>query len=87
MKQVPSKVPETASSSARDDAIEHDEREALEELLQRLPKAEAEVIALAFFGELTHIEIAEQLDLSEDRVKGRMRLGMKRLRREMDAAG
>jgi RNA polymerase sigma-70 factor, ECF subfamily len=46
--------------------------------------AQAEVIALAFFGELTHTEIAALLDLPSGTVKGRMRLGLERLRKQMD---
>lgn len=53
--------------------------------LQRLPKAQAEVIALAFHGHLSHAEIAKQLDLPPGAIKGRMRLGLEKLRQEMDA--
>lgn len=41
------------------------------------------MIALAFFGELSHSEIAAQLDLSSGTVKGRMRLGLEKLRKQM----
>jgi RNA polymerase sigma-70 factor, ECF subfamily len=44
-----------------------------------------QVIALAYFGELTHTEIAAQLDLPAGTVKGRMRLGLEKLRKEMGA--
>jgi len=80
-------LPETASGSALDEVIELDERKALRGLLERLPEAQAEVISLAFFGEMTHAEIAEQLELPTGTVKGRMRLGMEKLRRDMDAPG
>lgn len=52
--------------------------------LRELPAAQAEVIALAFFGELSHSEIAAQLDLPSGTVKGRMRLGLEKLRKQMD---
>lgn len=42
-----------------------------------------QVIALAYFGELSHSEIASQLDLPTGTVKGRMRLGLEKLRRQM----
>lgn len=54
--------------------------------LKGLPDAQAEVIVLSFFGELSHAEIAAELDLPEGTVKGRMRLGLDKLRRRMDAA-
>ena len=41
---------------------------------------------LAFFGHMTHPEIADRLSLPAGTVKGRMRLGLEKLAREMDAA-
>jgi RNA polymerase sigma-70 factor (ECF subfamily) len=58
-------------------------READDELLSslaRLPAAQQEVLALAFFGQLSHREIARALDLAPGTVKGRMRLGLDKLR-------
>jgi RNA polymerase sigma factor (sigma-70 family) len=52
----------------------------LEEALARLPDAQAEVITLAYYGQLSHAEIAAQLGLPSGTVKGRMRLGLKKLR-------
>ncbi len=52
--------------------------------LRQLPDAQAEVIVLAFYGELSPAEIAIQLDLPTGTVKGRMRLGLEKLRREID---
>lgn len=60
------------------------EREELIDSLRRLPGAQAEVIVLAFYGELSHSEIAKQLELPAGTVKGRMRLGLEKLRCEMD---
>jgi len=51
----------------------------LRAVLAHLPMAQREVIALAYFGELTHSEIAHELSLPLGTVKGRMRLGLKRL--------
>ena len=42
-----------------------------------------QVIALAFFGELSHSEIAALLDLPSGTVRGRMRLGLEKLRKRM----
>jgi RNA polymerase sigma-70 factor (ECF subfamily) len=50
-------------------------------LLAQLPDAQREVIMLAFYGQLTHGEIASHLDLPPGTVKGRMRLGLQRLQR------
>jgi RNA polymerase sigma-70 factor (ECF subfamily) len=53
-------------------------------LLQRLPDAQQEVITLAFYGQLSHTEIAKLLDLPPGTVKGRMRLGLQKLRLDID---
>lgn len=52
-------------------------------LLARLPPAQREVIRLAFFDGLTHKEIARRLALPPGTVKGRMRLGLRKLRSEL----
>jgi len=56
----------------------------LQGLLAKLPDAQLEVITLAFYGQLTHTEIAEHLQLPAGTVKGRMRLGLQRLRGDID---
>lgn len=54
------------------------------EALRGLPTEHAEVVALAFFGELSHTEIAAHLGLSKDTVNGRMRLGLEKLQRDFE---
>ena len=56
----------------------------LQRLLARLPDEQLEVITLAFYGQLTHTEIAEHLNLPAGTVKGRIRLGLQRLRGDID---
>jgi RNA polymerase sigma-70 factor (ECF subfamily) len=67
-------------------AVAQSEREGLIASLRQLPEAQTEVIVLAFFGELSHSEIAALLELPPGTVKGRMRLGLEKLRREMEVA-
>ena len=45
-----------------------------------LPADQCQVIELAYFGGFTHTEIAEMLDAPVGTVKGRMRLGLKKMR-------
>ena len=52
--------------------------------LALLPVLQEQVITLAFYGQLSHTEIAIQLDLPPGTVKGRMRLGLKKLRADID---
>lgn len=70
--------------SPEDQAIVRRENDTLLATLTELPDAQAEVIELAFFGELSHSEIAQRLDLPAGTVKGRMRLGLEKLRTSVD---
>lgn len=73
--------------SPQDQVIARSESEALLASLGRLPKAQAEVIVLAYYGELSHTEIAAQLGLPTGTVKGRMRLGLEKLRAVIGGPG
>jgi RNA polymerase sigma-70 factor, ECF subfamily len=48
--------------------------------LGKLPAEQRQVIELAYFGGFTHTEIAEMLTLPAGTVKGRMRLGLMKMR-------
>lgn len=48
--------------------------------LEDLPRDQRQVIELAYFGGFSHAEIAAALDLPAGTVKGRMRLGLSKLR-------
>ncbi len=48
--------------------------------LHELPDEQSEVIGLAYFGGFTHSEIAEMLGMPLGTVKGRMRLGLEKIR-------
>jgi len=61
-------------------ALRRDEAQRVRASLATLPDAQAEVITLAYYGQLTHTEIAAQLGLPRGTVKGRMRLGLQKLR-------
>lgn len=69
-----------APGSVQQDAMDKSQGDALRASLTGLPDAQAEVIALAFYGGLSHSEIATQLGLPTGTVKGRMRLGLDKLR-------
>lgn len=60
-----------------------DEAREVRDALSRLPEEQARVIELAYFGGLTHSEIASALALPMGTVKGRMRLGLAKLRMEL----
>jgi RNA polymerase sigma-70 factor (ECF subfamily) len=48
--------------------------------LDELPPEQRQVIELAYFGGFTHLQIAQMLDLPAGTVKGRMRLGLTKMR-------
>jgi RNA polymerase sigma-70 factor, ECF subfamily len=51
--------------------------------LSSLPPDQVQVLELAYFGGFTHTEIAEILDAPVGTVKGRMRLGLKKMRAQL----
>jgi RNA polymerase sigma-70 factor (ECF subfamily) len=61
-------------------AEQFNEADQLRAVLRALGPAQLEVITLAYFGGLTHTEIAARLKLPVGTVKGRMRLGLQKVR-------
>jgi RNA polymerase sigma-70 factor (ECF subfamily) len=51
--------------------------------LETLPADQSRVIELAYFGGFSHSKIAEMLDAPIGTVKGRMRLGLEKLRQQL----
>jgi RNA polymerase sigma-70 factor, ECF subfamily len=69
-------APERTDAQAIDNAASDEIRVALDEL----PSEQRRVIELAYFGGFTHTEIASMLNTPIGTVKGRMRLGLEKLR-------
>ena len=51
-----------------------------------LPEDQSRVIQRAYFGGFTHVEIAEMLEAPVGTVKGRMRLGLQKMREQLEGA-
>jgi RNA polymerase sigma-70 factor (ECF subfamily) len=62
------------------EAERRDEARRIRTALDELPPDQRRVIELAYFGGFTHTEIARMLDLPPGTVKGRMRLGLTKMR-------
>ena len=65
------------------EAVRRDEAHHIRDALEQLPDDQSRVIELAYYGGFTHTEIAAMLDLPVGTVKGRMRLGLHKLRHEL----
>ena len=60
------------------------EQQTVREALQTLPEAQRRTIELAYFGGYTHVELAELMGVPLGTVKGRMRIGLQKMRRALD---
>jgi RNA polymerase sigma-70 factor, ECF subfamily len=60
-----------------------DEAQAVRSAMESLPPEQSHVIELAYFGGFTHTEIAAILETPVGTVKGRMRLGLEKLRHSL----
>jgi RNA polymerase sigma-70 factor (ECF subfamily) len=64
-------------------AARREEAGTVRHALESLPADQSQVIELAYFGGFTHTEIADMLDAPVGTVKGRMRLGLKKMRAQL----
>ena len=69
--------------SAADTANKNDEAARMRSVLNNLPTEQREAIELAFFGHLTHHEIAARLGQPLGTVKARIRRGLLKLRQRL----
>jgi RNA polymerase sigma-70 factor (ECF subfamily) len=69
--------------SAADTAEKSDEAARVRSVLNNLPTEQREAIELAFFGDLTHHEIAARLGQPLGTVKARIRRGLLKLREQL----
>ncbi len=56
-----------------------DEAKTVRDAMDELPSEQRQVIELAYFGGFTHTEIADMLEAPIGTIKGRMRLGLKKM--------
>ena len=65
------------------EALQHETAAELRGALGKLPGEQSKVIELAYFGGFSHSEISRILGLPMGTVKGRMRLGLEKIRGEL----
>ena len=69
-----------APDRVEDDVARRDEAAIVRHAMEILPADQLKVIELAYFGGFTHVEIADMLEAPVGTVKGRMRLGLRKMR-------
>ena len=65
------------------EAARREEAGVVRGALETLPSDQCQVIELAYFGGFTHTEIADMLETPVGTIKGRMRLGLDKLRHQL----
>jgi len=83
--RVEASAPTSQPSEAFAEAWRNSQREQVRAALGTLPKEQLKILELAYFSGYTHVEISELLDLPLGTVKGRMRLGLKKIRDYFDS--
>src|SRR5215211_5425971 len=78
-------APKAQLSDAFAQSWRNTQREQVRGALKILPSEQSKVLELAYFSGYTHAETAELLDLPLGTVKGRMRLGLKKIRDYFDS--
>ena len=78
--KVEASAPRSQPSEAFSESWRNSQRDQVREALKSLPEEQLKVLELAYFSGYTHLEIAELLSLPLGTVKGRMRLGLKKMR-------
>ena len=73
-------VAQPADELTDSEAIRRETARRVRGAMRELPEEQSEVIGLAYFGGFTHSEIAQMLSMPLGTVKGRMRLGLEKIR-------
>ena len=79
--------PESTEASPEEQTAERERRRRVQLVLNELPPEQREVVELAFFGGLTHAELAERLREPLGTIKSRIRMGLLRLRGLIEEPG
>ena len=78
--RIEASAPRSQPSEAFVETWRNSQREQVREALNTLPPEQLKILELAYFSGYTHVEISELLSLPLGTVKGRMRLGLKKIR-------
>jgi RNA polymerase sigma-70 factor, ECF subfamily len=78
--KIEASAPRSQPSEAFTETWRNSQRDQVREALNTLPQEQLKILELAYFSGYTHVEIAELVGLPLGTVKGRMRLGLKKIR-------
>jgi RNA polymerase sigma-70 factor, ECF subfamily len=78
--QIEASAPRSQPSEAFAETLRNSQRDQVREALDTLPPEQLKILELAYFSGYTHVEISDLLGLPLGTVKGRMRLGLKKIR-------
>jgi RNA polymerase sigma-70 factor, ECF subfamily len=78
--KIEASTPRSQPSEAFAQTWRNSQRDQIREALDTLPPEQLKILELAYFSGYTHVEISELLRLPLGTVKGRMRLGLKKIR-------
>ncbi len=83
--RIEASAPKSQPSEAFAESWRNSQSEQVREALKTLPPEQLKILELAYFSGYTHVEIAKLLGLPLGTVKGRMRLGLKKVRDYFDS--
>ena len=83
--KIEASAPRSQPSEAFAESWRNSQRDQVREALNTLPAEQLKILELAYFSGYTHVEIVDLLRLPLGTVKGRMQLGLKKLRDHFEA--
>src|SRR5918994_1575418 len=78
--RIEASAPRSQPSEAFAETLRNSQRDQLREALNTLPPEQLKILELAYFSGYTHLQISELVDVPLGTIKGRMRLGLKKMR-------
>ena len=85
--KIEATTPLSQPSEAFAETWRNSQRDQIREAMGTLPSEQLKILELAYFSGYTHVEISELLGLPLGTVKGRMRLGLKKIRDFFESRG
>jgi RNA polymerase sigma-70 factor, ECF subfamily len=82
--RIEASAPRSQPSEAFAETWRNSQRDRVRDALNTLPPEQLKVLELAYFSGYTHAQVSELLDVKLGTIKGRMRLGLKKMRDYFD---